>query len=137
MRFFAPLVAAFTLTCGLAAAQEAVRFGVVNVNPTEATPGQIIQITYNSTLARHQPKFVDFYLQGQITANRPTPYILISRNEFGSNGNILQQDATVPAITQSNTGVAPGSGWNLWAFTTFDQDGITQVGGVAAGLKIN
>ncbi|KAK1229794.1 hypothetical protein PQX77_007142 [Marasmius sp. AFHP31] len=127
MRVFAPLVAAFTLTCGFAAAQEAVRFGVVNVNPTEATPGQ----------ATHQPKFVDFYLQGQITANRPTPYILISRNEFGANGNILEQDAMVPAITQSNTGVAPGSGWNLWAFTTFDKDGITQVGGVAVGLKIN
>ncbi|KAF9270842.1 hypothetical protein L218DRAFT_952912 [Marasmius fiardii PR-910] len=131
MRFFTVLAA--TATFGFTVAQEAARFGYVSVNPSTTSRGQTIEITYNSTTAVHQPQFVDFYLQGQISAQRPTPYILLSRNSYGANDRVLIRDVTIPPV-----GDSMNNGWDLWAFVTFDDGlGVSEVGGIASGLTIN
>ncbi|THU93185.1 hypothetical protein K435DRAFT_757689 [Dendrothele bispora CBS 962.96] len=142
MRFFASTIftAIFAASSAvLVSAQEAARFGFVSVSPsTQVNVGDPITITYNSTSARAQPEFVDFYLQGQFSSGRPTPYFLIQRNEYdaeegGANENkLLILDTTAPNVTQFGI-----QNWTLWAYVTYPQDGLLEIGGIASGLSYN
>ncbi|GAW00049.1 dual specificity [Lentinula edodes] len=100
MRFFSVLytiVAAASVA--LVSAQEAARFGIVNVTPTGLlTANESITIKYNSTLAQNQPLYVDFYLEGEFSNGNAAPNLLISRNNYTANQTILLQNATVPNL---------------------------------------
>ncbi|KAF5392703.1 hypothetical protein D9757_000970 [Collybiopsis confluens] len=126
MRFFSAFVAAASVA--LVSAQEAARFGFANVSPAgRLTPNEAITVTYNSTLATHQPLFVDFYLEGTFSNGNPAPNLLISRNTYGAHQTLLVQKETLPDF--SSLGHVT---YNLWAFVTYKQDGLTLVGGVEA-----
>ncbi|KAF5392840.1 hypothetical protein D9757_000969 [Collybiopsis confluens] len=126
MRFFSALVTAASVA--LVSAQEAARFGIVNVAPAgPLTPNEAITVTYNSTLATHQPLFVDFYLEGTFSNGNSAPNLLISRNTYGASQTLLVQDETLPDFSSLGD-----VSYGLWAFVTFNQDGLTEIGGVAA-----
>ncbi|THU96046.1 hypothetical protein K435DRAFT_797652 [Dendrothele bispora CBS 962.96] len=123
----ASIVAASPLA--LQARQEAARFGLVSVTPSDFVGGDDITIVYNASTATHQPEFVDFYIQGTFTdtSNR-TPFFLIQRNDFAADQQILTLNEHVPDAL-NNLGAG---NWVLTAFVTFEQDGLTEVGGISA-----
>ncbi|KAF8831620.1 hypothetical protein F5879DRAFT_936262 [Lentinula edodes] len=129
MRFFSVLytiVAAASVA--LVSAQEAARFGIVNVTPTGLlTANESITIKYNSTLAQNQPLYVDFYLEGEFSNGNAAPNLLISRNNYTANQTILLQNATVP-----NLDLLGNVTYALWAWVTYNQSGLLQIGGVSA-----
>lgn len=108
-------------TVGLAAAQEAARFGFVNVSPSTVPIGgvsticldfmnsslihrtfQTINVHYNATTAHKagiNPKFVDFYIQGTFkdTGNQ-TPRLYLSRNDFGPTQVFLDTSSPVRCL---------------------------------------
>ncbi|KIK55574.1 hypothetical protein GYMLUDRAFT_76493 [Collybiopsis luxurians FD-317 M1] len=127
MRFFSAL---FAVAAGVAlvSAQEAARFGIVTVSPSgPLTPSENITVLYNSSLATHQPLFVDFYLEGEFSNGNAAPNLLISRNTYGANQTILLKNETLP-----NFGILGNVTYSLWAYVTFNQDGLTEIGGVEA-----
>ncbi|KAJ4488367.1 hypothetical protein J3R30DRAFT_925625 [Lentinula aciculospora] len=129
MRFFSALstiIAAASVA--LVSAQEAARFGVVNVSPSGLlTANESITIKYNSTLAAHQPLYVDFYLEGEFSNGNAAPNLLISRNTYSVNQTLLLQNATVP-----NLDLLGNVTYGLWAWVTYNQDSLTQIGGISA-----
>ncbi|KAE9407106.1 hypothetical protein BT96DRAFT_914967 [Gymnopus androsaceus JB14] len=127
MRLSVAAVAA-AVGAALVSAQEAARFGLVNVSPAgPLTANESITITYNSTSATNQPLFVDFYLEGTFSNGNAAPNLLISRNTYGASQTLLVQDATIPDIS-----ILGDVSYGLWAFVTFNQDGLTEIGGVEA-----
>ncbi|KAF9019372.1 hypothetical protein BDZ89DRAFT_959287 [Hymenopellis radicata] len=88
MRAFTIVATAAALFFGVSASpmatrQEAIRFGSVNVSPSTVSTGDSFEITYNSTLARFKPDFVDFFIQGTRSNGDPTPYVVLSRHDYG------------------------------------------------------
>ncbi|KAL0569983.1 hypothetical protein V5O48_011976 [Marasmius crinis-equi] len=131
MRFtatFAALAAA-----GLVAAQEAARFGAVDVSPSSVAPGDTLNIHYNASLARSHPLFVDFHMQGKFANGNPTPELVLSRNAFGANDIILDVSVPVPPI---NT-LGETNSWLVWADVTFTQDGFNLTGGISTPVTVN
>jgi multiple sugar transport system substrate-binding protein len=118
MHFFTALftVIAAAASVALVSAQEAARFGNVNVFPSGLlTPNENITITYNSSLAANQPLFVDFYLEGEFSNGNPAPNLLISRNDYGANQTILLQNATLPDFS-----ILGNVTYSLWALVTYE-----------------
>ncbi|KAK7452705.1 hypothetical protein VKT23_012107 [Stygiomarasmius scandens] len=113
----------------LQARQEAARFGLVSVTPRDFSGGDDITVVYNASTATHHPEFVDFYVQGTFTdtSNRTT-FFLLSRNNFGPDQETLTFPTTLPEQL-NNLGAG---NWVLTAFVTFEQDGLTEVGGISA-----
>ncbi|EEB89383.1 hypothetical protein MPER_12521 [Moniliophthora perniciosa FA553] len=118
MRFTTVLAALATV--GFAAAaplesrQEALRFGVVNVNGGSGpvAPGQTFEIQYDSSRARFHPMFVDFFVQGRFAdTGNPTPRLLLSRNEFGADAVTLSSTATLPPVDK----LGQTNNWLVWA----------------------
>ncbi|KAJ3787850.1 hypothetical protein GGU11DRAFT_787643 [Lentinula aff. detonsa] len=126
MRFLSALTAAASVA--LVFAQEAARFGIVNVTPTGLlSANESITIKYNSTLAQYQPLYVDFYLEGEFSNGNAAPNLLISRNTYDANQTILIQNATVP-----NLDLLGNVTYGLWAWVTYNQDGLTEIGGISS-----
>ncbi|KAF9266016.1 hypothetical protein L218DRAFT_956982 [Marasmius fiardii PR-910] len=134
MRF----TAAFTVlatTLGLAAAQEAARFGSVDVNPNTVAVGGTLNIHYNATTATaagYHPLFVDFALQGKFDNGNDTPRLQLSRNSFGPNDVILDASLPLPPVET----LGPTNNWLVFAFVTYNQDGFTLMGGTTAPVTI-
>ncbi|KAJ3838964.1 hypothetical protein F5878DRAFT_582504 [Lentinula raphanica] len=128
MRFFSALTAIAAAAASLVSAQEAARFGIVNVSPAgPLTANESITITYNSTLAHYQPLYVDFYLEGEFSNGNAGPNLLISRNTYDANQTLLLQNATVP-----NLDLLGNVTYGLWAWVTFNQSGLLEIGGISA-----
>ncbi|KAJ3991538.1 hypothetical protein F5050DRAFT_1700501 [Lentinula boryana] len=126
MRFLSALTAAASVA--LVSAQEAARFGIVNVSPTGLlSANESITIKYNSTLAQYQPLYVDFYLEGEFSNGNAAPNLLISRNTYDANQTILIQNATLP-----NLDLLGNVTYGLWAWVTYNQDGLTEIGGISS-----
>ncbi|KAK7450119.1 hypothetical protein VKT23_013001 [Stygiomarasmius scandens] len=127
---FATLLSTIAMAASFVVGQEAARFGFVSVSPCPITGGQDVTITYNATtaaLAGHQPEFLDFFLQGTFSdTGNPTPRFVLSRNDFGADQVIFTQDITIPEQI-NNLGA---SGWSVLALITFEQDGLTEQGGI-------
>ncbi|KIK62588.1 hypothetical protein GYMLUDRAFT_242739 [Collybiopsis luxurians FD-317 M1] len=103
----------------LVSAQEAARFGIVDVSPSGAlTPNEVFPADY---------LYVDFYLDGQFDNGNSAPRLLISRNTYGVNQTLLVQNETLP-----NYGILGNVTYSLLAFVTYNQNGLTQIGGVLA-----
>ncbi|KIY64709.1 hypothetical protein CYLTODRAFT_380528 [Cylindrobasidium torrendii FP15055 ss-10] len=98
-------------------AQEAIRFGSVNIEPSTLTNGSSFTVTYNSTLARYKPLSVDFLIQGTRANGDPTAYISLSRHDYGANQTILQSNETTPDIAGALGDDIHGV--YLWAFITY------------------
>ncbi|KAK7025474.1 hypothetical protein VNI00_016003 [Paramarasmius palmivorus] len=151
MRFSAVFVA--LATAGFAVAQEALRFGTVDVvGNTQITPGEACIFPFSSTLivantilfiqnfdihydaskARNHPLFVDFFVQGKFANGNPTPRLLLSRNEFGADAVTLDKTATLPPVDT----LGETNSWLLWADVTFPQDGFVMVGGTSAPFTV-
>ncbi|ESK96256.1 hypothetical protein Moror_7246 [Moniliophthora roreri MCA 2997] len=139
MRFSTVLAALATV--GFAAAtplesrQEALRFGVVNVDAGAGpvAPGQTFEIRYDSSKARFHPLFVDFFVQGRFAdTGNLTPRLLLSRNEFGADAVTLNSTATLPPVDK----LGPTNSWLVWADVTFPVDGFVEVGGTSTGLAV-
>ncbi|KAL0569982.1 hypothetical protein V5O48_011975 [Marasmius crinis-equi] len=130
MRF----TAAFTAlaAAGLVAAQEALRFGVVTVNPSEVAAGETLNIHYDSSQARWHPLYVDFHMQGKFANGNPTPNLVLSRNTFGANDVVLDVSVPVPPV---NT-LGETNSWLVWADITYPQDGFVLSGGTSAPVTI-
>lgn len=52
-------------------------------------------MTYNSTLARRQPKFLDVYIQGQLPSGFIQPQYLLRRSDFDPANKVVSFDTTV------------------------------------------
>ncbi|PSS30981.1 hypothetical protein EW026_g8312 [Hermanssonia centrifuga] len=123
------------------ARQEALRFGVVNVNPTTVKVNEEFIVTYNSTLARYQPAFVDFYIQGTIVANGfVQPEYLLQRSSYPAGAKTLSFQTTLPAIEpDADKGYTDQAAYSVWAYITFPSPdtGALEVGGTSTGIGID
>ncbi|KAK7452716.1 hypothetical protein VKT23_012116 [Stygiomarasmius scandens] len=108
--------------------QEAARFGSVSVTPRDFSGGDEITVVYNASTAVHHPEFVDLYIQGVFAGtSNVTPFFLLSRNDFGPDQEILTFSTTLPEqLNDLNV-----ASWGVTAFVTFEQDGLTEVGGIS------
>ncbi|KAF5361143.1 hypothetical protein D9758_009038 [Tetrapyrgos nigripes] len=131
MRFFA-LVSALAVA-GFAAAQEAARFGSIDVEPCNFTGGQDVQVNYDATsaiAAGNSPDSVSVWIQGTFndTGNQ-TPFFKIADHDFNDGSNVFSSDVTIPA--QIND--LGASNWVATAFIEYEKNGLTQFGGVSNG----
>ncbi|KAJ8084765.1 hypothetical protein PM082_003542 [Marasmius tenuissimus] len=117
---------------GFAAAQEALRFGTVSVNPTSVAPGETLNIHYDASKARWQPETVDFHMQGKFANGNPTPNLILSRNDLAADKKTLDVSVTVPPIDT----LGETNSWLVWADITYPQDGFTLSGGTSTGVTI-
>lgn len=138
----AALAFATALVAGVASAnpiverQEALRFGVLDVSPSQVAIGDEIQINYNSTKAYYQPEYVDVYLQGTRSNGYNTPQVLIARHDYQPTQKSLIFNATIPDVSAFGDDI---SSWLLWSFITYNYDNITGLdlyGGTSAPLSI-
>ncbi|KAK7058667.1 hypothetical protein VNI00_002303 [Paramarasmius palmivorus] len=133
--FAALATAGFAAATPLESRQEALRFGVVNVDPSTGpvAPGQTFNIRYDSSKARYHPMFVDFFVQGKFAdTGNFTPRLLLSRNDFGANDVTLNYTATLPPVDK----LGSTNSWSVWADITFPVDGFVEVGGTSTGLAV-
>ncbi|KIY72477.1 hypothetical protein CYLTODRAFT_417872 [Cylindrobasidium torrendii FP15055 ss-10] len=114
-------------------AQEAVRYGVVDVTPTELSAGSSFTVTYNSTLARWQPEAVDFLLQRTANGQPTGGYVSLQRNDYAPDQTILSADLQTPDLSKFGDGT--NADWLLWAFITYpDSDSdLKLIGGSTSG----
>ncbi|KAK1234162.1 hypothetical protein PQX77_002638 [Marasmius sp. AFHP31] len=132
MRFTAAFTALAAASAGLVAAQEALRFGTVDVKPNSVAPGQTLNIHYDASKARWQPQTVDFHMQGKFSNGNPTPNLILSRNTFGADDTTLDVSVTVPPIDK----LGETNSWLVWADITYPQDGFVLGGGTSAPVTI-
>ncbi|GJE93280.1 hypothetical protein PsYK624_094390 [Phanerochaete sordida] len=136
MKLFALAASALTLA-GSAVAQEAARFGSVSVYPSTVKVGETFTVHYNSTTARHQPKYYDAYIQGTVQSNGfIQPQYLLQRTVFPTDGTKdVYFNTTVPDI-----GLGPGIVHSIWAFITYPVDDTPdaplEYGGVSTGITV-
>ncbi|KAJ3529061.1 hypothetical protein NM688_g7907 [Phlebia brevispora] len=146
MRFFTPLLciaAAFGLASSNpvnvnVARQEAARFGSVTVEPSTVNYDGEITITYNSSKALAQPRYLDVYIQGTLSSGFVEPYYLLGRFDYG-NATVLEFQSTLPKLYTSPTnGYSEDAGYDIWAFITYPSPdgGAYVVGGTSAGLSV-
>ncbi|KAI0345414.1 hypothetical protein BDW22DRAFT_1482602 [Trametopsis cervina] len=137
------VAAAFGLASGspvLEARQEAVRFGVVNTHPTSVKLGEEFTVTYNSTLARWQPKFLDVYISGVYPSGFVTPSYQLLRVDYPPTSHSLTFQTTLPILDNSdvNKGYLVNGSYAIWAYITFPTDsGALAVGGTSTGIGID
>ncbi|KAF5360201.1 hypothetical protein D9758_011370 [Tetrapyrgos nigripes] len=131
MRFFTLLSA--LAAAGFAAAQEAARFGSVEAEPCVFTGGQDVRIVYNATTAiaaGHAPESVSVWIQGTFddTGNQ-TPFFRLAETEFHAElgETFFAFNNTIPEQI-NNLGA---SNWVVTAFIIYEQDGLTQFGGIS------
>ncbi|TRM67035.1 hypothetical protein BD626DRAFT_396575 [Schizophyllum amplum] len=137
MRFFALTSVLAVASCALA--QEAARYGAVTINgDNTVSAGQTFSVTYNSTVARYTPNTVDFLLQGTLPNGKRSAYVVLARNDFSADQEVLQQDLTMPDVT-----TALGSditNWLLISEITYNYDDYTppvvMSGGTTAPINI-
>ncbi|KAK7021823.1 hypothetical protein VNI00_017267 [Paramarasmius palmivorus] len=128
----------FAAATHLESRQEALRFGVVNVDPSTGpvAPGQFCSTfnsRYDSSEARYHPTLVDFFVQGKFAdTGNFTPRLLLSRNGFGANDITLNYTATLPPV--HNLGST--NSWSVWADITFPVDGDVELDGTSTGLVV-
>ncbi|KAF8913555.1 hypothetical protein CPB85DRAFT_1299400 [Mucidula mucida] len=138
MRAFSIVATAAALFLGvsasspMAARQEAARFGSVNVSPSTVSTGDSFEITYNSTLARFKPDYVDFFIQGTRSNGNPTPYVVLSRHDYGGaeGQTILTSTETTPDLAS----LGPADSYLVWAFVTYPNEGLEMYGGTSAPI---
>ncbi|KAI0825549.1 hypothetical protein BC629DRAFT_6455 [Irpex lacteus] len=106
MRFYLPFVIVTALV-GLAFANpipsletrqqppEAVRFGVVNVEPTTFKVNEPFTVIYNSTFARWQPLTLDIYMHGVYPNGFVTPDFQLLRTDYPSDAHVYYLNTTV------------------------------------------
>ncbi|KAF7791092.1 hypothetical protein EIP86_002053 [Pleurotus ostreatoroseus] len=138
MRSFLPLLS-IAAASGTAFAQEAARFGVVNVFPTTVRFDQPITITYNTSTARSKPIAVDFYLEGTQPNGAALPTFTLARLEDMQNVSYVTFQRNLPVIFESPTnGYQQNDTFAVWAFITFPEPsgGAFERGGTSAGLQV-
>ncbi|TRM57253.1 hypothetical protein BD626DRAFT_574708 [Schizophyllum amplum] len=122
MRFFALTSVLAAATCALA--QEAARYGAVSIDGSNTvSAGQTFSVTYNSTAARYTPKTVDFLLQGTMPNGDRSAYVVLARNDFPADQDVLQQDLTMPDVTASLG--SDITNWLLISYITYNYDDYT------------
>ncbi|KAF7794394.1 hypothetical protein EIP86_005528 [Pleurotus ostreatoroseus] len=138
MRFFAPLLS-LAAVFGAVAAQEAARFGSVDVSPSSVRFDQPITIHYNSSTARTKPVAVDFYLQGTYANGFVLPeYPLGTMNDI-QNVSYITFQRNLPVLYASPTnGYQANTSFLVWAILTYPEStsGALQRGGTSAGLAV-
>lgn len=66
-------------------------------------PRQTFTIHFNNTLGRFDPKYLDIYIQGTITAtNHPLPYVLLERSDYPAGAENVYFNATVSFVQTVN-----------------------------------
>ncbi|KAI0825452.1 hypothetical protein BC629DRAFT_1434107 [Irpex lacteus] len=145
MRFSLPFVAvaaAFGLVSAgstLEARQEALRFGIVDVDPTTVKLGQKFTVNYNSTQARWQPINLDVYLHGRYPNGFVTPDYQLLRSDYPADAHFYSFETTLPVISHDDTnGYLKDGAYGITAWITFKTEtGAISRGGVEAPLTID
>ncbi|KAI0825491.1 hypothetical protein BC629DRAFT_1434141 [Irpex lacteus] len=145
MRFSLPFVAV-AAALGLASAspaletrQEAVRFGIVGVEPTTIKLGQKFTVKYNSTLARWQPINLDIYLHGTYPNGFVTPDYQLLRSDYPADAHLYSFETTLPVISHDVAdGYLAEGAYGITAWITFKTEtGAISRGGVEAPLTVD
>ncbi|KAF5374212.1 hypothetical protein D9758_004647 [Tetrapyrgos nigripes] len=132
MRVFAVFSA--LAAAGFATAQEAARFGSVNVSPCGFTGGDAITITYNATTAiQHDnvPQSVGLWIQGiNVTdgiRTTTTPFFRLAHNDSlnAQADPIFTAQLTLPEIFATFT----TQSWQVTSFIIYGNDVLTEFGG--------
>ncbi|KAF5344424.1 hypothetical protein D9758_015456 [Tetrapyrgos nigripes] len=119
---------------GFATAQEAARFGSVNVSPCGFTGGDAITITYNATTAiQHDnvPQSVGLWIQGiNVTdgiRTTTTPFFRLAHNDSlnAQADPIFTAQLTLPEIFATFT----TQSWQVTSFIIYGNDVLTEFGG--------
>ncbi|KAI0083850.1 hypothetical protein BDY19DRAFT_998244 [Irpex rosettiformis] len=145
MRFSLPFVAIAALV-GLASAtptletrQEAVRFGIVSLDPTSVKLGQKFTVNYNSTLARWQPINLDVYISGKYPSGFVTASYQLLRSDYPADAHFYSFETTLPVISNDDTdGYVANGSYIVTAFITYQTEtGAISRGGVEAPIAID
>ncbi|KAI0690316.1 hypothetical protein BC835DRAFT_190380 [Cytidiella melzeri] len=145
MRFTFPLLAV-AAAFGLASAnpviesrQEAIRFGLVTIEPTSVALDEPFLVHYNSTRARWQPLTLDVYISGTYPNGFVTPYYQLLRTDYPANATSLSFETTLPVLdtVDINEGYVVNATYLIWAFISYPTGtGAIAVGGTSAGIHI-
>ncbi|KIP07091.1 hypothetical protein PHLGIDRAFT_35625 [Phlebiopsis gigantea 11061_1 CR5-6] len=138
MKFSALFTAAATIaSLGAAAAQEALRFGTVDVSPSVIKPEQNFTVHYNSTRAVHHPKYYDSYIQGFLPNGFVLPQYLLSRNDYGPDETNHYFTTSLPA----DFPYIENATWLVWAQVTYPidntPDAALEYGGTSAAVSLD